>query len=571
MNRREARDFLFLSGSFFIAWMAATLGLAALGFALGLKLSWWQSVSAFILASALSAAGAARLNPGAARKTASLLLGFVLVLTLAATLTSTAFIDTSYDGRAYHQNTVLQLATGWNPLARPLEPDGRSPDYEPLPRSRWTVHFPKSAETNAAAFILVTGRIQSGKAFNILLLYSAFALALHALLGFDGLRLRSALLFSSLAALNPVTICTLHSYYVDGQMASLLTSLFALTIVLWRENSLRPLAALVPALVLTINTKFPGLGYAFFLSGGMLAGLLLLKERRRLLAAGAACLLAGVVGFGAVGCNPYLANWKHFGHPLHPAYGPRSFSDAEMFRFLSTPPNLQDKNRFEKYFISLMSRSDYAAYPKPTRWKIPFTVTAEEVAWFGNTTIRAGGFGPWFGGVFLLILPVVAAGFIFDGRRFLPYFGFLGLLTLTIFVNPQAWWARLAPQSWLVPLVLIFYLSRRGIRSKAARLSARALLALTLANLLLVAGSNAVQQTGRTLLLRNKLDRLSRAGRSILVVTGPFPSTRALLAERGINFREKPALPEGAKSLTLDPGVKYAYVDELPPETGPRE
>jgi hypothetical protein len=571
MSRKEARVFFFLTGSFFIAWMAAALGMAALGFALGINLSWWQSVSGFVLASVLLAAGAARLNAAAARKTAALALGFVLAFTAAATLTASAFIDTSYDGRAYHQNTVLQLATGWNPLARPLEPDGRSPDYEPLPPSRWTVHFPKSAETNAAALILVTGRIQSGKAFNILLLYSAFALALHALLGFEGLRFRNALLFSALAALNPVAVCTMHSYYVDGQMASLLTSLFALTLVLWREKNLLPLAALGPALVLTINTKFPGLGYAFFLSGGLLAGLLLLKERRRLLAAGAVCLLAGIVGFGAVGANPYLINWKRFGHPLHPAYGPKSFSDAEMIRFLSTPPNLQDKNRFEKFFVSLMSRSDYVAFPRPTRWKIPFTVTADEVAWFGNTTIRAGGFGPWFGGIFLLMLPVVAAGLMFDTRRFLPYAAFLALLALTIFINPQAWWARLTPQTWLVPLVPMAYLSRIGTRRGAARHAGRALMALMAVNLVVVAGSNAVQQTGRTLLLRTRLDRLADTGRPILIVTGPFPSTRAMLAERGVEFRETDALPEGVKGIALAPGVKAAYEDEGTRETGPRD
>ncbi|MBN2199063.1 MAG: hypothetical protein JW747_04365 [Candidatus Aminicenantes bacterium] len=558
MNRDGFRTCLFLTGSFFIVWPAATLGLSVIGFALGVPLSRWQILSGFVLAAAFLIVGAVKLSPAAAKTVAASSLGLVVVLTPAAAFAAEAFIDTSYDGRAYHQNTLIQMATGWNPVARPLEPDGRSLDYEPLPRSPWTVHFPKSAETTAAAFVKATGRIESGKAFNILLLYSAFALSLYALLGFAGLRLRSALLFASLAALNPVTICTLHSYYVDGQMASLLTGLFALILALWREKGLWPLAVLGPALVLTINTKFPGLGYAFFLSGGLLAGFLILRQGRRLLAAGAVCLLSGIIGFGAVGYNPYITNWKHFGHPLHPAYGPRSFGEEDMKRFLSTPPNLADKNRFEQFFISLTSRSDYVPYPEPTRRKLPFTVTAGEVASFGNTTIRAGGFGPLFGGIVLLLVPFAAVGFFLGGRRSLPHLGFVLLVALTIAVNPQCWWARLTPQAWLLPLIFLFFLSRLKPRRKAVRWGVAVLLVLTVMNLGLVLGSNTVQQTGRTLLLRRKLDRLARADRPILLVTGAFPSTRALLAERGIRFQEVEALPEGLKPHRLADGVLYA-------------
>lgn len=568
MSRHEARVFLFLTGSFFIVWMAATLVLSALGFSLGYKLSWWQCPAGLAPAAAVLVVGAKKLLPGAAKKTASAGLAAILALTAASVLIASFFIDTSYDGRAYHQNTVIQLATGWNPFERPLEPDGRSETYEPLPRSPWTVHFPKSAETNAAALYKLTGLIQTGKAFNLMLLYSAFALTLYALLGMEGVRFRSALLFAGLAALNPVAVCTLHSYYVDGHMASLLTSLFALVVVLWREKGLWPLAALGPALVLTINTKFPGLGYAFFLSGGLLAGLLLMKARRRLLAAGTVCLLAGVIGFGGAGYNPYLTNWRHFGHPLHPAYGPRSFPEEEMTRFLSIPPNLADKNRFEKFFISLMSRSDYLAYPKPARLKIPFTVTVDEVAHFGGTTIRAGGFGPLFGGIFLLILPVLAAAFFLDKKRAGPYLGFTALLGLTIFINPQAWWARLTPQVWLLPLTFLFFLTRLRPRRKAARPFAVILLTLTLINLGLVLGSSAVQQTARTLALRWRLELLSGSGRLILLQPGPFHSTRVLLAERGIPYREIDVLPAEAKARTLGPGVKFAYADGRDPDEG---
>ena len=42
----------------------------------------------------------------------------------------------------------------------------------------------------------------------------------------------------------------------------------------------------------------------------------------------------------------------------------------------------------------------------------------------------------------------------FDQRgRFLFYL--IGLVILTIIVNPEAWWARYAPQTWLIPILVI--------------------------------------------------------------------------------------------------------------------
>ena len=90
------------------------------------------------------------------------------------------------------------------------------------------------------------------------------------------------------------------------------------------------------------------------------------------------------------------------------------------------------------------------------RWKVPFTVSKPELYIFFNTEPRYGGFGPWFGSV----LVVTLVGYLLAGRvmvrRVWTAGGVLALLVaLSALLNPEAWWARLSPQFWLVPIILL--------------------------------------------------------------------------------------------------------------------
>jgi len=230
--RERTRTFSRLFGAFPILLMAGILFVSAVTFALGKTLSAFQ----FIFALAVALGGvylAARRSMAGDKKRLAVLFGAIVLLLVVSVVISGFYYDLSHDGRLYHQNSVIQLATGWSPFIMPLHPDGYNPAYKPLRPSIWTVVYPKAGELCAASLYKVTGNIQHGKAFNILLLVASFFLALAALLELTRFKLKTAVLYASLLALNPVSICMLFSYYIDGLLSSLLLVLFVFSLLLY--------------------------------------------------------------------------------------------------------------------------------------------------------------------------------------------------------------------------------------------------------------------------------------------------------------------------------------------------
>jgi hypothetical protein len=82
------------------------------------------------------------------------------------------------------------------------------------------------------------------------------------------------------------------------------------------------------------------------------------------------------------------------------------------------------------------------------------------------------------------------------------------LVILSILPNPEAWWARLAPQLWLVPIILITALAL-GASNWPRKVSA-ALLLMLLANSMLVAGLNWGRATEKNLAYREQLSELQK-------------------------------------------------------------
>ncbi|MBK8142070.1 MAG: hypothetical protein IPK57_14595, partial [Chitinophagaceae bacterium] len=132
---------------------------------------------------------------------------------MSAILIAGFFYDTSADGLVYHQETIYQLKTGWNPVNKIL-PDS-------VNQAIWINHYAKGAEIPQASIYSMTNRIETGKATNIILLAGSFFLTASALSVFGRLTMRKVLLLSGLLVLNPVTINQLFTYYVDGQLACL--------------------------------------------------------------------------------------------------------------------------------------------------------------------------------------------------------------------------------------------------------------------------------------------------------------------------------------------------------------
>lgn len=427
----------------------------------------------------------------------SLTLLFTIFL---AVLLAGAFFDVSWDGPAYHQDAVISLANGWNPLSKE-------------DASLWVNHYAKAPWHSGALLYQATGRIQTAKAHQLLLIFAAFLLAASALRR-AGVSPAWSLTWGGLAALNPVAICQSLSFYVDGMLASCLTLFLALLCLIYfepRRWMLVPMALLV---CFTINLKFTALVYIVMFSTASL-GFFHWNKSSQLRSVAASLALAIVVGVLAVGYNPYVKNFVDKGHPFYPLMGP---SKVDIMT-TNSPPDFSHRNRIQKLFFSLFSASSnsLSEFPVP---KIPFSILSTEHYPFTTTDTRIGGFGPWFGGALLLSLLLI--------RRSALLLFVAGCLLVSVFANPEAWWARYAPQLWLLPI----FLGAAGAQKKRAALLAAALSV----NVVFITNEYLRHNIGATTHVLEQLDSL--AGSEILVQFNGFEADAIRLKEHRVSFRE---------------------------------
>jgi len=247
--------------------------------------------------------------------------------------------DLSWDGQAYHQEAVIQLSNGWNPFHdAPLKGI----------HSVWINHYAKGPWIAAASLYAITGHIEQGKVFNLLLIASSFFIALAAFMAHYRERWIEPLVLSLLAAGNPVSILQSPTFYVDGQLASMLVIFLALGYlsVFTRRKAVLPLLAL--SVIITVNIKFTALVYILVISAVVIF-YLLLKKQTDLAGMVAMALIPGLLaGFFLVGFNPYVTNTLRQGNPFYPLAGP----NATDIMTVNSPENFRDMNRFEKLFTA---------------------------------------------------------------------------------------------------------------------------------------------------------------------------------------------------------------------------
>ena len=437
--------------------------------------------------------------------------------------------DTSFDGVGYHQFAVTEIARGWNPWRVSGVPrEHYSPDM--------LQYFPKGAWLVEAAIFRLTGRLEVAKGLHFVMLGAA-GLAAFTLLR----RLRAGLLASALvdtlAALNPVSACQTFTFYVDGLLASSFTSLVALAVVALLGGERVALVGAACATVVLVDVKLTGVPYAVVVWACFAAAALVGGGRRAGVAFVSTGGLACAVAMVFTGYNPYVTNTLTAGHPLHPAAGPH----ARNFVRASRPPGFDDMTRVERVFRSVFSSSSTDAPDGRPRLKLPFTVAGDEATKFHAPDVRVGGFGPFFGGA--LVLAVLAFLLAASAPGALSAALAAALMTGTVLITGEGWWARLAPQLWLVPLVLVI----PGLRAR--RWAPRTAAALVLAVLVADAGLVAVNHLNRNRTvqaeIRAQLAELRSRG-PVEVDLGPHRSVSERLTEAGLRWKEAAPLHCGA-------------------------
>jgi hypothetical protein len=425
------------------------------------------------------------------------------------------FHEYSADGQTYHAEARMEFADGKNPFRDEFS-DIRVQE------------FPNGAYVFAVNFHKLTGLIDGTRPLNAIMLWASFLTVFGTVLRMNS-QWWSALLVAGTAALNTITIAQLFSFYVDGILASLVTIVVFMSLLLCKEADGFIMLSLSAAVAILISIKLTGGLYALIMFGGIEAWcifrelrsrwkkaqpkdsipktlmVIFLKERKKLV-----LVCAGfVIGSCFFGFSSYVKTMYRHGDLLH-VYGP----DVEtFFRMIpeSIPKNWLAESPTRRLLLSIFSVSKVAG-AENAELKLPFTVLPDEVDSFYTGDHRRAGLGPLFSGAFVLslfVLILMVNHLPNPGGLESQCLSIIFLLALSVLVNPMGWQARFAPQLGLIPVFALWYAFSNNQRSVLMRLLALALSVTLIANIWLVGSSYLRQQVAATRQIKSYIDHLA--------------------------------------------------------------
>jgi hypothetical protein len=485
----------------------------------------------------------------------------VVIVIALSLLLAAAFFDMSWDGLWYHQTAVYQMASGWNPLYDPMH------SFTPHLQN-WVRHYSKGPWYAALALFKTTGHIEWSKPAPVMAMAAAFLCVLAASIDF-GLRRRTAVVLSALVSLNPVVVCELASYLVDGLMISFLACFVAAQFRAFQRRSWLILTIVMASAILCINTKLTGLVYFCFFcaAGGLYA---LIKRRDVLVRYAVVQAVSIVVGVVVFGFNPYVTNTLNRGHPFYPWLGTAAhpgFSvsgpNRDPVERDETPHNMVGRNRFVRFYYAIFGRpgsQPFLGGPDAALMR-PFQVGWKDFHLFYFHELRISGFGPLFSGAFLISLAILIATLIHPGRlpRLIPIL-LLCAVVGSLLVSKHTWWARYGPQLWWLPIVaLIAGLAPAGWR--AVRWASWGLAAILLINGALIVVAHfqwEVEATRKTTEQMAMLRQKSDVQVNLAYFAEPYGER---LRVAGVKFQIVNRFPRGTETIELisvDPGYPGA-------------
>ena len=426
----------YLIGAALVTWAGGLLVAAGTSLALEARVG-WVSVGAatlFALTTLYWIAGLFFPNQRATELSRAIVAS--VGIAAVSVLIASAAYDSSWDGQTYHAEGLLAIVEGWNPYRDPISPDSTF--------GHWQVFHSKGAWLAEGSLVAATGHPEAGKALNFVLAAASYAFALPALVRIGVSQRRRILFGAALIALNPVVVCQLFTYYVDGLLASALAITVCLLILFDEQPNWVTGIPLIAASLLVMSVKLHGAIYLSMIVFGFAAWYWITRRRggRVLLACGLIVYLIGI----SLNANPFVS---HYGRRFIETGSPFLENDFVALNIYSnTPEAFRDRGWLEKFTVSVFSRYDYG---RRVELKVPLTLTVEEIGWMYDA--RVSGFGPFFSGGILF----TAVAFVVGLRhRTAPshLWIILGVTALSVLSNPEAWWARYVPQVWLVVVLI---------------------------------------------------------------------------------------------------------------------
>ena len=367
---------------------------------------------------------------------------------------SSQFYDLSFDGLYYHQTASIKMIEGWNPIYQQY-PDNTTSRHMQLALST----YPKSFETIAALLSTGSGFIESGKSVNLILLLASIILGFEVVSCYiPSIPSPAKAALAIVLGCNPVLIAQIFSFYNDGMGGAVLT-LLVLSILLYEKKKEYSYLVLIISLIITeLSVKFTS-GYYVVLILGSYCLYLFITHDDKFKRISLLSLICVVIGLGIFAFSPYVICSYQYGNPLYGLLGGElNFTESNPPIMLQLPPVIN-------LIASIFSVSSNNGAQSFLQIKIPFTFSNDELLQFTMNDVRIGGFGPFTSGILILISIV----FIFVSYRYrkellhntdsLLFLSLIAGIFISVIVNPVSWWARYAPQLWiLLGLVVIFNL-----------------------------------------------------------------------------------------------------------------
>lgn len=473
-----------------------------------------------------------------------------LLIIAGLTLAMGAVYDKSWDGMAYHQIGIVELSRGWNPFYEQLPYEAQNSKYfnREIVLNLWINHYGKALETFSAVMMTLTGSIESGKVFNVLMLLCAFCSLFWLLTRLNLMGRWWNLVVATAATFNPIAVNQLFSYYLDGALGSLILILMCQLIMLFRtgnqEERWPAYLSIFFSSIILINLKFTGLIYHAWICLVFLCLIIYLKQFGMLRRFVAVATVSGLVAVLIAGFNPYVTNTLRAGHPFYPLAG-KNKVDAIVHM---TPKPLKGQNTFGKFLISNFSRCDNLGETsdRAVAYKIPFTFSLQELKIFQSEGIRLNALGPLWSGIFCVTLILLVITFIRlkgIGRVYL-----LALVTSVVgavAINPASWWARFIPQLWLLPVIVFAFLLFAQTKGML-RFICKTAMVLLIANTALIAGVYFYSVYTSTRSANKVFETLRKSTTPVFVYFDIFTPNEKKLEANSISF------------------VKVQRLDELP-------
>jgi hypothetical protein len=310
----------------------------------------------------------------------------ILILSL---LISAAVFDYSWDGQAYHQVAARHLRDGWNPF------------YWNLPETSvfvWNNHYPKFTELFGSIFLDVFNNIEAGKSYNVIFFIITLCYALKYAAKYHKNKL-AVLAVGILFVMNPVVLSQFFTYYVDGLMGMLIIILFFACIDYDQRNDIRDIVVIIAVSIFAINTKTTGFICGIVLIAYIIRQCVLKKYKQMpvLIVSGVIILATGVL---FTGYNPYITNFRDFGHPFYPLYGSNKIDIITG----QLTENLASMHPVQRFFSLFLLDYDISSLPFN-----PLKIV--RLASHASNDLRLAGFGAFLVEISVFISLIVSRNF----------------------------------------------------------------------------------------------------------------------------------------------------------------